>query len=315
MKYINLKTFKEKSEIYKLWNKHYEFIYPISKEIFERNISNASYENSYVALDNDMLVGFIISKIYDDDFAISDYSKKGWISLFLVDTKYRNKGIGSTLYNLVENEMRKLGKEEIFLGKDYLNFFPGLPVDLKNSLSWFEKKGFVRPYDTYDLIKNFSHNKDKLKLRNSEYQFKICSLADKENLINFIMNNWPGRWEKETRDYFLNGGSGKEYVVALDGDKICAFAKIGYPNTKETDMSYSLTWRNRFSALGGIGPLGVDKAYRNKNLGFDIVAFAHNVLVDFNVSNIIIDWTGLLDFYRRMGFEVFKSYFYMSKHL
>ena len=80
-------------------------------------------------------------------------------------------------------------------------------------------------------------------------------------------------------------------------------------------MSYSLTWRNRFSALGGIGPLGVDISYRKRNLGYDIVAFANNILIDNNVSEIIIDWAGLLDFSRRMNFEVFKSYFYMSKHL
>ena len=85
------------------------------------------------------------------------------------------------------------------------------------------------------------------------------------------------------------------------------------PTTDILLSSYSLTWRKRFMALGGIGPLGVDTSYRNKNIGYDIVAYAHNVLIDNNVSNIIIDWTGLLDFYRQFGFEVFKSYFYMTK--
>ena len=94
---------------------------------------------------------------------------------------------------------------------------------------------------------------------------------------------------------------------------ICAFAKIGLPTTDILLTSYSLTWRKRFVALGGIGPLGVDASYRNKHIGYDIVAYAHNVLIDNNVSDIIIDWTGLLDFYRQFGFEVFKSYFYMAK--
>lgn len=303
-------------QIYQLWNNSYGCIYPISKELFERNISNALLENSYVALDDQKLVGFIICKVWNETFIIKDYLDYGWISLMLVDPKYRCRGIGSTLYELVEKRMKELGKKQIFLGKDYLNYFPGLPVDLKNSAGWFEKKGFVRPYDTYDLIRNISKDKNnKLSIKNDSFEFRVCTLNDKENLINFIMKNWPGRWEKETRDYFSSGGTGKEYVIALDSGKICAFAKIGLPSTNEAIMSYSLTWRNRFSALGGIGPLGVDISYRNRNLGYDIVAFACNTLIDNNVSDIIIDWTGLLDFYRRMGFEVFKSYFYMSKHL
>ena len=41
----------------------------------------------------------------------------------------------------------------------------------------------------------------------------------------------------------------------------------------------------------------------------------YNILIENDVTNIIIDWTGLLDFYRKLGFEVFKSYYYMSKTL
>ena len=316
MKYVKLINYTEIENIYKLWNYSYGNIYPISKELFKRNLSNASFEHSYVVLENEKLVGFIICKVWDEKFTIKDYSTCAWISLMMVDPKYRLNGTGSTLLNLVETEMRELGKDELFLGKDYLNYFPGLPVDLKSSAGWFEKRGFIRPYDTYDLIKKVSFNSnDKLQLKNDKFEFRVCNLEDKENLINFVKKNWPGRWEKETCDYFSNGGTGKEYVVALDDGLICAFAKIGYPNTTEATMSYSLTWRNRFSALGGIGPLGVDISYRKRNLGYDIVAFANNILIDNNVSEIIIDWTGLLDFYRRMNFEVFKSYFYMSKHL
>ena len=134
-------------------------------------------------------------------------------------------------------------------------------------------------------------------------------------MIDFVHRNWPGRWEKEVKDYFKLGGLGEEYALAVDNGKICAFAKIGLPTTKTSLSSYSLTWRSRFNKLGGIGPLGVDISYRKQNLGHDIVAFANNILIDEGATEIIIDWTGLLDFYRIMGFEVFKSYSYMTKEL
>ena len=99
----------------------------------------------------------------------------------------------------------------------------------------------------------------------------------------------------------------------MDNNKICAFAKVGYPSTKDNLISYSMVWRNRFTSLGGIGPLGVDKEYRKRHLGRDIVIYGKNVLIDNNVTDIIIDWTGLLDFYRPYGFEVWKSYHYLTK--
>ena len=317
IKYIKLSKYNNKFEIVNIWNKELFNFYPISKELFKRNSSNLTEDISYIALDEDEnLVGFVLTKIWNDKFEINTYEDICWINLIYVVPKSRNQGIGSRLLELVEKEAVKIGKKSLFLGKDYLNYFPGLPVDLKNSCPWFEKRGFVRPYDTFDLIKKIHNSElDKLVLRNDSYTFRISTLDDKEKLIKFMMKNWPGRWLKELIDYYDNGGDGKEYAVALDNEIICAFAKIGYPSTLTPLISYSLTWRNRFKSLGGIGPLGVDSSYRKRNLGYDIVAFANNILIDNNVTDIIIDWTGLLDFYRPMGFEVFKSYYYMNKTL
>ncbi len=317
MKYLDFLTNRiNLVDICNLWNKNYGYIYPISEKLLNRNLSNIYKKGSFVVYENDNLVGFIISKIWDDKFNIPTYNDSGWISLFLVDSKYRSQGIGSILLELVEKELKKRGKTSVFLGKDYLNFFPGLPVDLKNSENWFKSRGYERPYDTFDLIKPIKGlNCNKLPLKNNRIKYRVACLDDKNNLLEFIKNNWPGRWLKEAIDYFENGGNGREYVIGLDENKICAFAKIGFSNTNIELASYSLTWRNRFEHLGGIGPLGVDASYRKMNIGYDIVAFANNVLLDIGVSDIIIDWTGLLDFYRHMGFEVFKSYYYMNKKL
>lgn len=316
MKYINFEKNEENyTLICDLWNRTYGSIFPINRELVERNTSNIYEKASFVVYHEKEIVAFIISKIWKENFFIPTYLESGWISLFFVAPTYRCQGIGSKLLELAENELKKCGKTSIFLGKDYLNFFPGLPVDLKSSENWFKKRGYERPYDTFDLIKQIKGlNCEKLPLKNHEIIFRTATLGDKEKLLSFIKKNWPGRWLKETIDYFENGGTGSEYVIGLDSDIICAFAKIGYPNTDIQLMSYSLTWCNRFDALGGIGPLGVDSSYRHRYLGYDIVAFANNILIDAGVTEIIIDWTGLLDFYRRMGFEVFKSYYYMNKN-
>lgn len=315
MHYINLDIKYLKKDIYELWNETYGNIYPITEELFKRNSSNLCYNSSFIALDeNEKIVGFILTKIWNNSFLINGYSDSGWINLFCVSSQYRNLGIGSKLLELAEKEMRKMKKNRLYLGRDLLNYFPGLPIDLKNNAEWFEKRGFNQLGNTCDLIKIIKDkNCEKLLLRNNTYTFRLATLADKDGLLELMTKNWPGRWKEEMTEYFNNGGTGREYAIALDGNKICAFAKIGFPQTPEPLESYSLTWRNRFKSLGGIGPLGVDADYRKRNLGYDIVAFANNVLIDNNATEIIIDWTSLLDFYRKMGFEVFKSYLYMTK--
>lgn len=309
-KIVKLSNYKEKENLYKLWNTEYEKVLPISKELFERNLENAYDNATFVALDCDQLVGFIIGKIWNDEYKIEGYDKQGWISLIYVHPEYRKRGIGSNLLKIVEDEFERLNKSTIYVGRDYFNYFPGLPEDCKESLDWFKKRGYENNRCTYDLI---SKNKGKIALVNSNYSFRLATLNDKDKIINFIHENWPGRWTKEILDYWNNGGTGRECAICLDQDKVCAFAKLGYPDTLESQISNSLTWRDCFKSLGGIGPLGVDKNYRGRHLGYDIVAYSKNVLIDANVTDIIIDWTSLLDFYHKFEFNVWKSYYYLTK--
>ena len=62
MKYLKLKNYKQKENIYYLWNTEYGKIYPISKELFERNLLNASLEYSYVVTKDDYLIGLLYVK-------------------------------------------------------------------------------------------------------------------------------------------------------------------------------------------------------------------------------------------------------------
>lgn len=314
MEIINLNKYEKLNDLYRIWNAEYGNIYPITAELFNRNIENVYMKASYVAVDNGKLIGFVIGKIWHDSYEIKGYDDIGWISLIYVLPKYRKLGIGSNLLDLCIKAFQEYGVHIINLGKDYCNFFPGLPIDLVKYQGWFQKRGFEFTYQTHDLITRISNNK--LRIVNENYRFTSAYGFNKDLVINFIKEYWPGRWTKEAIDYYDNGGNGNEYLICLnDKNEICAFAKVCYPTTSVKHMSNSHTWRARFDALGGIGPLGVAPSYRGQHLGCDIVAASVNCLVDARASEIIIDWTGLLDFYRKLGFEVWKSYSYLFKKI
>lgn len=313
MEIVKLNLLNDSCEICKLWNAEYGYIYPITKDLFERNMIGADPEACLGAVTNNKIVGFIIGKTWNDK-RLNTYLDLCWISLIYVLPEFRKQGIGSTLLKKVEERFKTLGKSVMKLGSDYSPFFPGLPIDLANFRNWFINRGFEVGRQTHDLIRK-TENKNKLRIENSDkFTFRIANLKDKDAIISFVERNWPGRWTMETIEYFDNGGDGSEYLICLNAkEEICGFAKVCRPDTKEKYISFSMTWRNRFKALGGIGPLGIDPEYRRHHLGSDLVSSAINHLIDEDASDIIIDWTGLLEFYRHMGFEVWKAYFYASK--
>lgn len=289
-----------------LWNNEMGSIYPITKAVYNQNVINYDQKKVYGAYHLNNLVGFIISKKYEDD-DLPSYNKLGFISIFYVSKKYRKQGIGSELLKMAEKYLED--KTTINIGKDINNFFPGVPCDFDNLTDvWLEKRGYQGERYTHDLI---NHNPKKITLKPDGFKYQLCTLSEKEALLEFMKNNFQGRWYYEAANYFNNGGTGKEYSICLDKDKVIAFARTN--DRTFTDIHYNTIWYDRFNNLGGVGPLGVDKNYRGMKLGYNIVAYGINVLLDKNISEIIIDWTGLLEFYQQFGFEVWKSFKYMAK--
>lgn len=323
MKIVKLKDFDKKYELCQMWNTELGFIFPITKELFDKNVyhfDNNVQNTSFVALIDNETVGFVIGKTWNSKYEVSNYDDFGWISLIYVKPNYRNIGVGSALLKKVEEIFVSTNKTTIHLGRDYCNFFPGLPTDLKLYRKWFEKRGYLTTYDTNDLIKFINVNTLKETLKpykdHNNYIIRRATNNDLEKLGLLIKNNWQGRWYMEFLDYLDKGGTGYEYMICLDDlENVCGFCKVCDYTTPRALTSYSLNFYNRFDNLGGIGPLGVDINYRKRNIANNILKTIINELIDKNVKNIIIDWTNLMHIYRNYGFEIWKSYSYMSKDL
>lgn len=278
IKYSEIINFSELSDI---WNQELGFIFPITNKLLDQNIID--YPNKFVlgAFASDQLVGFVVAKRNITD--IPSYENLGWISIIFVSKAYRNQGIGSKLLSEAEHYLHDV--DTINVGKDINNFFPGVPIDF-NGLTdkFFQNRGYIDMGITHDLINT---KPKQMMIRNKEFKYMICTLDQKDAFQTFMRNNFPGGWDYQLNHYFSIGGDGSEYVICLDKDKVIGFARFN--DKKFKLIHYNITWYDRFNNLGGIGPLGVDRNYRGKDIGYDVVAYGINTLIERGISEIIID--------------------------
>ncbi len=69
------------------------------------------------------------------------------------------------------------------------------------------------------------------------------------------------------------------------------------------------------SNWGSLGPIGVSKDLRGRGSGHALLGKALEHLRNQGRRRCIIDWTGLVSFYGAHGFEVTRTYQYMSLNL
>lgn len=305
IKKLNLTNYKD---VLSLWNSEVGFIYPIAEEEFvSRVLENKYLFSSYIAYNKEKAVAFIVSKIDIENFL-------GWISLFYVSKKERCQGIGSSLLSRIEAEFKEKQIKKIKVGSDYGNFFPGIPCDFVNlSCPWFEKHGYKMSRYTYDLVSKKSNIKT-YEVLDKGFIFKKATLKEKNGVLD-LLKTFSKRWYDEGLDAIKANDFENSYIIAVskETEEVVAFLRCNKIDLNK--KPYNLTWHQRFECLTGIGPLGVKESYRKLGLGKDIISYALKNLKESNSTDVLIDWTGLLEFYQKFGFEVWKSYIYTEKDL
>lgn len=310
---INYKkiTFDKLSAIVDLWNKELSNEFPITEKLFEQNSlidENVFNQGSRIAVnEKDQVVGFIVAKKWQENLSIDLGKSIGWIQVLLVDHEYQNKGIGSTLLKTAEKALKDNGINKVLLGRDPWHYFPGIPNEYDHARSWFEYKGYVGGGTEFDLINDYNESEKEILPTPDKATFSLLTLEDKEPFLAFLHRCFPGRWEYEAIHYFKNGGTGREFVVLKKNNEIIGFSRIN--DAQSPVIAQNVYWSPLFNEeLGGIGPLGVDAKERKQGYGLATVEAAIYFLRNRNINKIVIDWTGLVDFYKKLGYEKWKVY-------
>jgi len=219
------------------------------------------------------------------------------LRLLCVLPQWQGKGIGRGLMEEAEAFARQTGKGEIIIGGRDGDLFIGSP---ETAAGFFEKRGYAlsRPYDEmrrslldFQAADYPLHTPD-----GTEFCWYTGEKAALLQAVAAVDEDWP--------QYFA--GDEPIFCAALSG-QIASFCTVN-----EWEHCLISNGHNRVGAPGCVGTV---PQYRCLGMGLKMVALACEELKKQGCTDAYIHYTGVPDWYRKLGFTVFLRQRLCSKAL
>lgn len=281
--------------------------FKLTDRLLEQNTWQSPYvlqEGSAIKKLDGKIVGVVIAKMWHETHGIALNKEHGWIQMLLVHPDYRQQKIGTELYKFAEQALLKNGVKKVQIGGDLGHLLCGVPLAQQAGVAFAEMFGFKQVVESVDFTKSIT--KPLSPPQKDNVEFVLLEKDEQQQLLEFMAQSFPGRWTFEAHDYFVQGGTGRDYVVVKWEGKIVGFCRINDEYSAWKGPNYN--WAEQFDQLGGIGPLGVNEDYRKYGLGRAVIEAAEFYLQQRGKKTLFIDWTDLIAFYEKLGYTVWKNY-------
>ena len=287
--------FEEKlNDIIKEWNEEYKR-YPLDEKIVSfKLIEHPDVIDSYAYVneENKYIASIVIKESYKGDVL------NGYISFIHVSKEYRHQGIGTKMVEEALDLLKKRGLPKVWLGCDYACLYSGLFIDNNEEYhKFFLNRGFVFDHNTHNLLLN--KKIDTPKSLENDFKYQLLTEDLREEFSEFV-KPFSRRWCFEN-----DKAECKDIVVMLKDNEIVAFARIcmkdsTYPTNGINNFK---KYENEGETLGALGPLGVKRELRKNGLGREIVLYGIEELFKRGATKILVDWTSLIEFYKKVCFD------------
>jgi GNAT superfamily N-acetyltransferase len=298
-------------DVIRIWNAAVHPDYPLNERFLRYNLSPGTGEviEGRVAIHHREAVGFVLVCALVDDPA----STLGWIGALAVEPSAQRKGIGSELLTWAESWLKEQGCKRVRLGGNLRPFSPGLPYVLRENAAFFEQHGYQsppgQPYE-YDIARSL---KDYRQVYSKPVDVDLDPMQPGEEslLLDFLHQEYPGRWEFEAREFLRNGGRASDYLLLRVQEKVQGFCRLTLPDSERPLERF---YPQRLpQPWGQFGPLGLSKAIRGQGLGGYLIDAAALHMQSLGVDGCVIDWTSLVDLYGKFGFRIYNQYLSLFK--
>ncbi len=266
--------------------------------------------------ENDAATGTVIASMLTTDERTSPRTH-GWIDCIAVQAEYQGRGYGSELLDWAESWLREQGCTMVTLGAGIRTFVPGLPREASTE-SFFRHRGYVNSSQNdaglvWDVANDLGKYEGSPSVIDIEGEVRPGKPGDEQHLLRLLAREFPGRWRFETEDYLRIGGRISDSMLlwterGVDGFCWLTFEDSVRPMQRYYPYSLPRPW-------GQLGPIGVSADARSKGYGAAVLDSGLRRLRDTGVRGCVIDWTSLVDFYGKFGFEQYRAYIPMAKPL
>lgn len=258
-------------------------------------------------------VGFVIASALLDDPDTSP--QMGWMDAIAVTPGLQRQGIGSELLAWAENWLARHGCTRVRLGGSLRHWAPGLPVEL-GADSFFRNRGYRERADApyvWDVARDLGNYHSDLRPLTSGVEIQPAQPGQEDALLSFLSREFPGRWRFELIESLRERGRISDYVLLWTERGVDGFCRLTFEDSERPVERYYMHRLPR--PWGQLGPIGVSRNCRGKGYGAALLDAGLRYLRDSGVRGCVIDWTSLLEFYARFGFEPYRQYVILLKQL
>lgn len=282
--------------VFNLYNKVIGKVWPIGKEQFyDVLVYNPPAQSvaSFISVSRGKLNGFISTQIMN---------KRGSIVLILFEPGQEQ--IGEKLLERTLEYFQKNQVTNIQLGAGgYTYFWPGIPINLPQLVSFFEVQGWQFNENSVDMIREVGNyltpNEVNERTFSAGVTIQFLKLDETKQLLTFEQQHFP-RWER----YFSEAVNKKKFneilIAKTSEGEIAGTALVG----KQEVIWIKLLGNN----VGTIGALGVAENMRGKGIGLALAARATEILKEQHIGICYLSWTWLIDWYGKLGYKVWREY-------
>lgn len=232
--------------------------------------------------------------------------------LLLVEPARQRCGIGTGLLRKAEAILKVGGVRRLNLGAgegDY--FWPGLPQEQTAAWSFFTSHGFSEEESSEDLIQALDNFQIPAWVAARQLTtgttLHLSERSDTSAILAFerrYFPAWASYFEGETKQgrygniLFVQGADRRILGTVL----VKEHAPVLWQATRETQV-------------GTLNTLGVVPEKQGQGIGMTLTAGAMEHLRDCGCSSCFIQWTGLADWYGKLGAHLWAHYCMASKSL
>jgi N-acetylglutamate synthase-like GNAT family acetyltransferase len=293
----------DREALFQLWEAAHGETWPLPPEGFYARIDPQAAHHQ-VAVADGKLLGFI---------ALSrDGQENGSIFALMTRPNQRSEDIESKLLETATQHLQRLGIAHLRFGGGRSYFWPGVPTDQPQLQDVLQQHGWQAGGEIADMVGEVETSRVPEEITNqiahSGAHLRLATAEDSAAILAFEERHFP-RWLRTASRLIERGDFDNILLAELDG-------MIVGTNFLTRPGDPDVLWRRMLGEDCAVyGALGVSEVVRGRYIGYALAVRAAEILHDRRAKRIFLGWVFSTAWYARLGYQVWRTYWRMTKEL